>query len=51
MRTIAYVLKNPLTENVWVVPELKQEQEQYTTPEFQYCLFIRLVSEHIFSWA
>ena len=20
-------------------------------PEFQYCLFVRLVSEHIFSWA
>ena len=21
------------------------------SPEFQYCLFVRLVSEHIFSWA
>ena len=31
------------------------QQQSMTTalcgpPEFQYCLFVRLVSEHIFSW-
>ena len=25
--------------------------DQDHAPEFQYCLFVRLVSEHIFSWA
>ena len=46
-----YQLQQCLKSSPWLCWVCHQDGVALLSPEFQYCLFVRLVSEHIFSWA